>query len=325
MFELVINNLVQSGWAIHSLEGNWVCATNKSLQRGLFLGNFTELPHEFLPWIERFADYSKFDVLVFCPQGIDSSLMIQHRYPDIQLWYWDTQYGNLFPFPPSNDPLIPRWIRQLASGKPVSLGKASQAELSFKPYITYSFLTVNLIYFVLMVFAGLGLFPNPIEGSIDQRVLIDYGAKVNTLIQEGESWRLITSTFIHIGVIHLFFNLYALWSLGPLAEDAYGHLKFFLIYLFAGLGGSFASFIFSSALSAGASGAIFGLLGALVYYSYKRPNLWRSGLGMNLIIVILVNIGFGFSQPGIDNYAHLGGLLSGTLISILLNRSFLRA
>lgn len=312
MFELVINNLVQSGWAIHTLEKNWVCATHESLRRGLFLGNFNDLPNDFQPWLKRFSDYSKFDVLVFCPQGIDSSLIMQHRFLDVQLWYWDTQHGNLFPIPPSNDLLVPQWIKQFTSGKPVFFEQVIRAEKRFIPFVTYAILVINLIVFALMTFAG---------GSTDQRVLIAFGAKVNSLILEGEVWRLITSTFLHIGIMHLFFNLYALNALGSLAEEIFGHRKFFLIYLLAGLGGSIASLIFSSALSAGASGAIFGLLGALVYLSYKRPKLWKSGLGMNLIVVILVNIAFGLMVPGIDNFAHLGGLLMGTLITILITRS----
>lgn len=312
MFELVINNLSQSGWTIHRLEGNWVCATHESLRRGLFIGNQNELPHEFQTWLHRFSDFPKFDTLVFCPQGIDSSLLKQHHFPNVQFWYLDTQNGNLFPFPPSNDPMIPQWLKRLTSGNPILFDQTIQAEKLFLPFFTYALLSINLIVFVLMTLAG---------GSTEQRVLIAFGAKVNTLIKEGEYWRLITSMFIHIGVIHLFFNLYALKSLGSLAEEAFGHRKYLLIYLLAGLGGSLASFIFSPALSAGASGAIFGLLGALAYYSYKRPNLWKSGLGMNLMIVILVNIGFGFIQPGIDNFAHLGGLLTGTLLSIILTES----
>ena len=171
-----------------------------------------------------------------------------------------------------------------------------------------------------MVFAGLSLFPNDISAATDQRVLIEFGAKVNSLIQAGEVWRLLASTFIHIGIIHLVFNLYALWALGPLTEESFGHRQFLMIYILSGLGGSIASFLFSTALSAGASGSIFGLLGALLFYSYKRPSLWKSGLGMNLVIIIIVNFGFGLSQPGIDNFAHLGGLLTGTLTSILVGK-----
>ena len=320
MFEQIINSLRQSGWMLVTLEGNWVSATHESLNRGLLLGNFSELPNEFKLWIRPYANISRWDVIVFCPGGIDSSHLKQHRFPDIQLWYWDIQLGNLFPFPPTNDQLIPHWLKQLASGKQVFLGKESQAKISFKPFLTYTFLGINLIFFLLMVFAGLHLFPNPIEGSTDQRVLIDFGAKVNSLIQAGEVWRLLASTFIHIGIIHLVFNLYALWALGPFTEESLGHRRFFMIYIASGLGGSTASFLFSPALSAGASGAIFGLLGALLYYSYKRPALWKSGLGMNLVVVILVNFGFGLVQPGIDNFAHLGGLITGTITCALLSK-----
>ncbi|MDR3601190.1 MAG: rhomboid family intramembrane serine protease [Desulfosporosinus sp.] len=318
MFEQIINNLRQTGWTLVTLKGNWICATHESLKRGILFGNFSELPQEFKPWLGDFITISQWDVIVFCPEGIDSARLRQHRFSGLQLWYWDTHQGNLFPFPPTKDQRIPRWLKQIASGEAGLLGTESPARITFKPYFTYTLIGMNLVYFLLMVFAGLHLFPNPTEGSIDQRVLIEFGAKVNTLIQAGEVWRLLTSTFIHIGIIHLTFNLYALWALGPLTEESFGHRQFLMIYFFSGLGGSIASFLFTSALSAGASGAIFGLLGALLFYSYKRPHLWKSGLGMNLIIIIVVNIGFGLSQPGIDNYAHMGGLFTGTLTSVLL-------
>lgn len=321
MFEQIINNLRQSGWMLVALESNWVSATHASLNRGLILGSLSELPNEFTTWIRPYTDISRWDVLVFCPEGIDSSNLKQHSYPDIQLWYWDMKLGNLFPFPPNKDKMIPKWLTQLASGKPISLGEESQAVKYFIPLLTYVLIGMNLTYFILMVLAGLHLFPNPVEGSIDQRVLIDFGAKVNSLIQAGEVWRLLTSTFIHIGIVHLTFNLYALWALGPLTEESMGHRRFLLIYILSGLGGSVSSFIFSPVLSAGASGAIFGLLGALLYYSYKRPALWKTGLGMNLVVVILVNLGFGFVQPGIDNFAHLGGLITGATSCVLLFKS----
>lgn len=320
MFEQIINSLSQSGWKLVALEGKWVSATHESLDRGLILGNLSELPTDFTEWIRPYNHISKWDVLVFCPEGIDSSHLKQRRFPDIQLWYWDMLRGNLFPFPPTNDPLIPRWLKKLASGKPIFLGEKSPKEKSFQPFLTYTLIGLNLFYFLIMVYAGLHLFPNALTETIDQRVLIQFGAKVNTLIQAGEVWRLFASTFIHIGIIHLIFNLYALWALGPLTEESLGHRKFLLIYILSGLGGSIASFIFSTALSAGASGAIFGLLGALLYYSYKRPALWKSGLGMNLVVVILVNLGFGLVQPGIDNFAHLGGLITGTVSCVLLSK-----
>ncbi|MDR3542657.1 MAG: rhomboid family intramembrane serine protease [Desulfosporosinus sp.] len=320
MLQQIINNLRETGWTLVKLEGNWVCATHGLLKHGLLLGDFSELPQEFKPWLSNFADISQWEAIVFCPKGVDSSHLKQHRFPGIQLWYWDTQQGNLFPFPPTKDQKIPRWLRQLASGNSASLESNPQAKKHFVPILTYILLGINLVVFLLMVFAGLSLFPNDISIVTDQRVLIEFGAKVNSLIQAGEVWRLLTSTFIHIGIIHLVFNLYALWAIGPLTEESFGHRQFLAIYILSGLGGSIASLLFSPALSAGASGSIFGLLGALLYYSFKRPSLWKSGLGMNLVIIIIVNFGFGLSQPGIDNYAHLGGLLTGTLTSVLIRK-----
>ncbi|WP_407308859.1 rhomboid family intramembrane serine protease [Desulfosporosinus sp. SB140] len=311
MLEQITSNLRQSGWSVRIFEDNWVCATHDSLQRGLLFGYLSELPADFRPKVSEFAGMSKWDAIVFCPSGVDSSELKKHRFPDIQLWYWDLKLGNLFPYPPSQKQEIPRLLRQIASGSPISLEPGPQDRNHSTPYVTFTFLGINLIVFLLMTLAG---------GSTNQLVLITFGAKVNSLIQAGQVWRLLTSMFIHIGVMHLAFNLYSLWALGPLTEESYGHWKYFAIYILSGLGGSLASYIFSPALSAGASGAIFGLLGAQLVYSYQRPYLWKSGLGLNLVIVILVNFGFGISQPGIDNFAHLGGLLSGVAMGFLLSQ-----
>lgn len=309
MFAQIFNTLQQSGWRLITLEGNWVSATHESLKRGLLFGDISNLPQDFNPLIGSSGNLTHWDVIVFCPYGIDSSDLKKNQYSGVQLWYWDTGQGNLFPFPPTNDPVIPKWLRQLASGKGIQ-EMNNRKEGHFVPFLTYIFLSINIVVFILMTLAG---------GSEEQRVLIAFGAKVNSLIQAGEIWRFLTSIFIHIGYLHLIFNLYALWSLGPFSEERFGHWRFLLIYILSGLGGSIASYIFSSALSAGASGAIFGLLGALLIYSLKRPSLWKSGFGMNLVIVILINFGFGLTQPGIDNFAHLGGLLIGIISSVILS------
>lgn len=311
MFANIISTLQQSGWKLVALEGNWLSASQESLKRGLLFGDISQLPKDFAPLIPYNTAIRQWDVIVLCPEGIDSTYLRDNRFLGVQLWYWDTRQGNLFPYPPTNDPAIPTWIRQLASGNPIFQQTNKRKENYFVPYLTYIILGANLIVFLLMTLAG---------GSTDHRVLIAFGAKVNSLILAGEIWRFLTSTFIHIGFMHLIFNLYAFWSLGPFIEERFGHGRFFTIYILSGLGGSIASFFFSSALSAGASGAIFGLLGALLYYSIRRPSLWKSGLGMNLVLVILINFGFGLTMPGIDNFAHLGGLLTGTITSILLTK-----
>ncbi|HBV85699.1 MAG TPA: rhomboid family intramembrane serine protease [Desulfosporosinus sp.] len=310
MFANIIHSLQQSGWKLVKLEGTWLSAAHESLKRGLLFGDINDLPLDFKQLIQGNTEVSKWDVIVLCPEGVDSSFLRDNKHTDLQFWYWDTQRGNLLPFPPTNDPTIPNWLKQLASGNP-TFHQQSRGNNHTIPLLSYFLLSINIIVFLLMTMAG---------GSTDQRVLITFGAKVNSLIQAGEVWRFFTSMFIHIGLMHLIFNLYALWSLGPFMEERFGRWRFILIYSLSGLGGSIASFYFSPALSAGASGAIFGLLGALLYYSLKRPSLWKSGLGMNLVVVILINFGFGLTQPGIDNYAHLGGLVIGLISSVFLTK-----
>lgn len=151
-------------------------------------------------------------------------------------------------------------------------------------------------------------------GSTQKEVLIHFGAKVNELIVQGEYWRFFTSMFLHIGILHLAFNLYALWAIGPMLEQQIGRFRYITIYFFSGITGSIASFFFTNALSAGASGAIFGLLGALVSYTRKDSKLWRSGFGKNLVIIIGINLSLGFFEPSIDIYAHIGGLICGLIL-----------
>jgi rhomboid protease GluP len=103
----------------------------------------------------------------------------------------------------------------------------------------------------------------------------------------------------------------ALFYLGTLVERVYGNLRFLVIYILAGFGGVLASFLFSPNLSAGASGAIFGCFGALLYFGMINPRLFWRTLGLNILIVLGINLAFGFTVPGIDNAGHLGGLAGG--------------
>ncbi|WP_239094100.1 rhomboid family intramembrane serine protease [Bacillus sp. B15-48] len=171
-----------------------------------------------------------------------------------------------------------------------------------KPFFSYIFLTVQVIIFFLMEMKG---------SSTDTTTLIEFGAKFNPLILEGEWWRFFTPIFIHIGFLHLLMNSLALYYLGPLVERIFGNHRFLFIYLLAGFGGSLASFIFSVNLSAGASGAIFGLFGALLYFGVVFPQLFFRSMGMNILIVLAINLVFGFTVPGIDNAGHIGGLIAG--------------
>ncbi|MBV7507477.1 rhomboid family intramembrane serine protease [Bacillus sp. sid0103] len=174
--------------------------------------------------------------------------------------------------------------------------------LNGKPFFTYVFIAIQLAVFFWLQLHG---------GSTDTSTLIKYGAKVNQLIVEGEWWRLITPVFLHIGFVHLAMNTLALYFLGTEVERIYGSLRFVVIYLFAGVTGFIASFIFSANLSAGASGAIFGCFGALLYFGVIYPKLFFRTMGINLLVVLGINLMVGFSASGIDNAGHLGGLVGG--------------
>jgi rhomboid protease GluP len=151
-------------------------------------------------------------------------------------------------------------------------------------------------------------------GSTETEVLVRLGAKVTPLIAAGEYWRLFTAMFLHIGIMHLFFNGYALLAIGTELERLFGAGRFTTIYLSAGLLGNLASYAFSPHLAAGASGAIFGLIGALAAFFLlhrERLGTWGRTRLANIGFLIAINLFFGFTQPGIDNLAHLGGLLGG--------------
>jgi len=162
-------------------------------------------------------------------------------------------------------------------------------------------------------------------GSTDSRVLIALGANYGPAVFEGgQWWRLLASTFLHIGFIHLLVNGWALIQIGGLFERWIGSGSLIVGWLLCGIAGSFASLLWRSGpenLSAGASGAIFGLLGALITFLLRRRNALlpsaRSILS-SLLMWAGINVFLGFSVPGIDNAAHLGGLAVGLLLGLVL-------
>lgn len=174
-----------------------------------------------------------------------------------------------------------------------------------RPVVTWILLAAIVVVFGLETVAG---------GSTETEVLVRLGAKVTPLIVAGEYWRLLTAMFLHIGVFHLLFNGYALVAIGTELERIFGPVRFAIIYFLAGLLGSLASYAFSYTLSAGASGAIFGVIGALAAFFIlhrERLGAWgRARLG-NIAFLIGINLFLGFTRPGIDNLGHIGGLIGG--------------
>lgn len=177
------------------------------------------------------------------------------------------------------------------------------------PVITYVLIAINILVWILLHFISF------ISGDSYFSHMVTYGAKVNSLILQGEIWRLLTPVFLHSGITHLAANCYSLFFLGTQAETLYGHKNFAIIYMFSGLMGTIASFAFSSSISVGASGAIFGLMGAMLYFIYRRPVLLRTSLGVNLVVIIIINLVLGFTMSNIDYFGHIGGLIGGFLIS----------
>jgi rhomboid protease GluP len=150
------------------------------------------------------------------------------------------------------------------------------------------------------------------------KILVQYGAKDNTLILQGQYWRFITPIFLHVNALHVGLNMLNLLALGIFLERIMGHLRYFLVYTITGIVSIIASFYFMpQELSVGASGAIFGLVGAYsIFVLIHRKAFPRGGLGAIswLIFIIGLNLSIGLFVPNVDNYAHLGGLVSGCLL-----------
>jgi rhomboid protease GluP len=156
----------------------------------------------------------------------------------------------------------------------------------------------------------------------DTRDMIDWGANVAALTLTGDAWRLFTSMFLHIGLIHIAFNMYMLYAFGPLVEEQFGRARFALVYLLSGLFGSLLSATYHGAqmqivVAAGASGALMGICGAYVghWLISNMRGMTRDRLVMRpLAQTIGLNLVLGFVTPGVDNACHIGGLVSGVIL-----------
>lgn len=171
-----------------------------------------------------------------------------------------------------------------------------------KPFITYILLGLIVLVFLLSFAVG-------------QDYLVLFFGNQRDLVRFGEYYRLLTAAFIHIDVIHLLTNAYALYVIGNMAEGYYGKWKFTLIYFFSAITGSLLSIIMGDSFSIGASGAIFGLLGSLLYFGYHYRVYFGNVILNKILPVVILNLFIGFMITGIDNFAHIGGLVGGFLIS----------
>lgn len=202
--------------------------------------------------------------------------------------------------------------------KALVLKKEKEYEFEFKtkvPVVTYAFITINILVYILIYLYSIK------SGTSYTELLYDFGAKVNSKILTGEYFRFITPIFLHANITHLLINCYSLYAVGVSVEKIFGRFKFLTVYMIAGILGNIASFMFSPNWGIGASGAIFGLLGALLYFGLERPALFKKFFGHNILVMIVINLTYGFSTTGIDNFAHIGGLIGGFLASGIISKS----
>lgn len=213
-----------------------------------------------------------------------------------------------------------------ASGSTPERASPTNAQLLFRralgegmrrEWVTEALVALNVGVFGWMVLAGVPML------SPDAPTLVAWGANFGPLTRGPEVWRLATSMFIHGGLLHLGFNMYALLMAGRLVERVYGHVGFALLYVLAGIAGSTASAFYSPLVpSVGASGGVFGVFGVLLAFLIRRralllPEVLRP-LRRSVVLVVVLNVVFGFTVPGIDNAAHLGGLAAGFLGGLAL-------
>jgi rhomboid protease GluP len=179
------------------------------------------------------------------------------------------------------------------------------------PVVTYSILAITILVYVAQV-ASVAIYGRVYHG-IDWIEL--YGARINELIRAGQVWRFLTPALLHASPVHIFFNMYALYSLGTGLERYFGHWRFLSLYLLSAFSGNVLSFLLAkdSSFSVGASTAVFGLIAAEAVFLYQNRRLLgaqaRRAMS-NIAFLVVVNLLLGLA-PGIDMYGHIGGLLGG--------------
>jgi rhomboid protease GluP len=177
-----------------------------------------------------------------------------------------------------------------------------------RPYATYILLGVTVFIYLLQVLGQ----------ALNFDIVTGLGVKEDSLIRAGQLWRLVTPVFLHASLLHIGFNMYALFLYGRSVEARFGHGRFLLLYFLSGYAGNVLSFLLTPNPSLGASTAIFGLLAAeAVFIIQNRGMIGRQAdrALINLFVIAAINLFIGFSTSGVDNFGHLGGLLGGVLFT----------
>ena len=249
--------------------------------------------------MEKFQDINRMECVPLKEmEDLKESKVIQNNLPDI--------LDNM-DFKEDGFELFMKLTEDIASKNEANNAKAEDVFKPKLPVITYILIIINVLLFLAMYFWG--------NGSEDALTLLKFGANYPPLIKMGEYYRLITAGFLHIGIFHLFFNMYALYVIGTQLESFIGKPKFIIIYLGSMITGNLMSSLFlGNNISAGASGAIFGLFGALLYFGYHYRVYLGNMMTSQVIPVLILNFLLGFMIKGVDLASHIGGFIGGLLL-----------
>lgn len=184
------------------------------------------------------------------------------------------------------------------------------------PYVTAVLAVWNIAVYIVLEVLG---------NTEDTAFMAEMGAVWPPYVQQGEYWRLLTATFMHFGFEHILNNMLVLVCAGSILEPALGAVRYLCLYLLAGVGGSTLSYVQmlhsgDYAVSAGASGAIFGIIGALLWIVIRHKGHYETLTGRGLLFMIAISLYYGISSGEVDNWGHIGGLLMGFALGVIFYR-----
>ena len=197
----------------------------------------------------------------------------------------------------------------------INLKRGKEKFLQYK-IVTLTLIGMNIVIFLITAFLSGNIF------DIHLDVLSDFGAMSKVLINEGQVWRLLTYAFLHAGLVHIACNMYSLYIIGPQIQQIYGTKKYLIIYIITCITSSSLSYFMSaSSISVGASGGIFGLMGALLAFAIIERHKIEKKYLSSLIQIIVINLFIGLSIKNIDNFGHVGGLVGGIVVGYSIYRA----
>lgn len=216
---------------------------------------------------------------------------------------------------------LPRQTTPAHEAEQIALSSYAERILTLTPitWVTYGLIAINVLVYLAMCAGGVGVMAQNLP------MTVGWGTNFGPETLSGGWWRLVTSVFVHFGLVHLMLNMFTLYQIGRLAERLYGSGRFLVLYLFAGVTGSIVSVLWHPTVnSAGASGAIFGVFGGLLVFVLKFRHELPASIALqqriSILVLIAYNLFYGFTHQGIDNGAHLGGLIGGVLLGLTLAR-----